>query len=59
MIILLPQTRRAALYDLAAQPKEWQTYPGTAHGTDLFDTNSGEELQKRILGFILAIAAKP
>jgi esterase/lipase len=25
-----------ALYDLAAEPKEWQTYPGTAHGTDLF-----------------------
>ena len=48
-----------ALYDLAAQPKEWQTYPGTAHGTDLFNTESGEELQKRILNFILAIAAKP
>ncbi len=48
-----------ALYDLAAQPKEWQTYPGTAHGTDLFNTESGGELQKRILNFILVTAAKP
>jgi len=46
------------LYDLAAQPKEWQTYPGTAHGTDLFETKSGGELQERILNFILAIATK-
>ena len=47
------------LYDLATEPKEWQTYPGTAHGTDLFETESGEELQQRILEFILAVAAKP
>ncbi len=48
-----------ALFDLAAEPKEWQTYPGTAHGTDLFETENGEELQKRILSFILAIADEP
>ena len=41
-----------ALYDLAAEPKEWQTYPGSAHGTDLFEGASGAELQQRILGFI-------
>lgn len=46
-----------ALYDIAAEPKEWQTYPGTAHGTDLFDTNVGEEVQKRILEFILETAS--
>lgn len=46
------------LYDLAADPKEWQTYPGTAHGTDLFDTEYGEEMQQRILEFILAIAKR-
>lgn len=44
-----------ALYDLAAEPKEWQTYPGTAHGTDLFDGESGPELQQRILEFIMMI----
>ena len=45
------------LYDLAAEPKEWQTYPGYAHGTDLFDSESGEEAQQRILQFILKIAS--
>lgn len=43
------------LYDLAAEPKEWQTYPGAAHGTDLFEGESGPELQQRILEFILRI----
>ena len=44
-----------SLFDLAAEPREWQTYPGTAHGTDLFETENGDELQQRILDFILAI----
>lgn len=44
------------LFDLAAEPKEWQTYPGTAHGTDLFEGENKEEVEKRILEFILAIA---
>jgi len=47
-----------ALYDLAAEPKEWQTYPGSAHGTDLFEGQSAAELQQRILGFIQMIAAE-
>jgi pimeloyl-ACP methyl ester carboxylesterase len=47
-----------ALFDLAAGPKEWQTYPGTAHGTDLFQGESEAELQGRILEFLLAIAAE-
>jgi dienelactone hydrolase len=51
-------TETRALFDLAAEPKEWQTYPGTAHGTDLFETEEGEQLQNRILQFILAIAEK-
>ena len=46
------------LYELAGEPKEWQTYPGTAHGTDLFDTESGQELQQRILEFILTVSAE-
>ena len=44
-----------AVSDLAAEPKEWQTYPGTAHGTDLFEGESGSELQQRIIEFILMI----
>jgi alpha-beta hydrolase superfamily lysophospholipase len=55
--VALDKTR--ALFDLAAEPKEWQTYPGSAHGTDLFETESKEEIQKRILNFILAIASLP
>ena len=45
-----------ALFDLAAEPKEWQTYPGTAHGTELFETEHGEDVQNAILDFILKIA---
>jgi alpha-beta hydrolase superfamily lysophospholipase len=46
-----------ALYDLAAEPKEWQTYPGSEHGTDLFRTEIGEEVKLRILEFILTVTA--
>jgi len=54
----VPADATRALYDLAAEPKEWQTYPGTAHGTDLFDGESGTELQQRILNFIQMIATE-
>lgn len=55
--VVSPQSSRE-LFDLMAEPKEWQTYPGTAHGTDIFETESGEAMQTRILQFILEIAAK-
>ena len=54
----VPANSTRALYDLAAEPKEWQTYPGTAHGTDLFEGESKPELQQRILEFILMIEGK-
>jgi pimeloyl-ACP methyl ester carboxylesterase len=54
---VVPLDDSRALYDLAAEPKEWQTYPGNEHGTDLFDTDIREEVQHRILGFILEIAS--
>jgi len=50
----VPPRNTRELFEIAAEPKEWQTYPGTAHGTDLFNTESGQELQQRILNFILA-----
>ena len=50
-------SKTRALYDLAAEPKEWQTYPGTAHGTDLFETENKEDLEQRILKFILSVAS--
>jgi pimeloyl-ACP methyl ester carboxylesterase len=52
----VPAAVTRKLYDLAAEPKEWQTYPGSAHGTDLLDGESGTELQRRILDFIQMIA---
>ena len=45
------------LYELAAEPKEWQVYPDNRHGTDLFETESGGEMQQRILEFILTAAS--
>jgi uncharacterized protein len=54
----VPATATRELYDLAAEPKEWQTYPGTAHGTDLFEGESKEDLQQRIIAFILMIATE-
>jgi esterase/lipase len=53
--VLASATRQ--LYDLAGEPKEWQIYPGFEHGTDLFQTESGEEMQARILEFILAVVS--
>lgn len=52
--VSIDETR--ALFDLAVEPKQWQTYPGTAHGTDLFDTEHGDDVQNAILDFILKIA---
>ena len=46
-----------ALHDMAADPKEWQTYPGTAHGTDLFEGENKAELEQRILEFIMMIGS--
>ena len=53
----VPASATRQLYDLAAEPKEWQIYPGYVHGTDLFETESGEQMQRRILEFILAVAS--
>ena len=52
----VPADATRQLYDLASQPKEWQVYPGYVHGTDLFETESGDEFQQRILEFILMAA---
>jgi uncharacterized protein len=47
------------MYEIASAPKEWHMYPGTAHGTNLFNTDKGKEAQERILAFILSIAGAP
>jgi pimeloyl-ACP methyl ester carboxylesterase len=53
----VPASATRQLHDLAAEPKEWQTYPGDKHGTDLFETESREAMQQGILEFILRIAS--
>jgi uncharacterized protein len=52
----VPASATRALYELAAEPRTWQTYPGSAHGTDLFTTDQEPVLQKQILDFLRAIA---
>ena len=54
---VVPASKTRELFDLVAEPKEWQTYPGSAHGTDLFETENKEELQQRILNFILSVTS--
>jgi pimeloyl-ACP methyl ester carboxylesterase len=52
----VPATATRQLFDLASEPKEWVTYPDTAHGTDLFEGENREAFQNQILGFLLKIA---
>jgi len=54
---VVPASETRQLYDLAAEPKEWQVYPGFEHGTDLFETESGAAMRQRILEFILRAAS--
>ena len=57
--LVVPAGETRKMYEMAAAPREWQTYPGAAHGTDLFETESGQQARDRILAFILAIAKAP
>jgi pimeloyl-ACP methyl ester carboxylesterase len=54
---IVPASATRQLHDLAADPKEWRTYPESRHGTDVFETESGEAMQQRILEFILKVAS--
>ncbi len=45
-----------ALFDQAREPKQWQTYPSTAHGTQLLATTHGDALRQRLLEFVRALA---
>jgi esterase/lipase len=55
--LTVPASATRQLYDLAAEPKEWQIYSGYQHGTDIFETENGEAMRQRILEFILRIAS--
>lgn len=54
----VPVEATQELFNLAAEPKEWQTYPSSAHGTEIFDTEFADELELRLLEFIVKINAE-
>jgi pimeloyl-ACP methyl ester carboxylesterase len=41
-----------SIYKQAPEPKQFQEYPGTAHGTEIFGTASGDEFRALLLGFL-------
>jgi pimeloyl-ACP methyl ester carboxylesterase len=48
------ETRR--MFDLSPDPKELQSYPGSAHGVQIFQTEHGDDLRQRLIAFITANA---
>jgi pimeloyl-ACP methyl ester carboxylesterase len=40
------------LYEVSPEPKEIRIFPGTAHGTELFSTEYGEEFSELLVGFL-------
>jgi pimeloyl-ACP methyl ester carboxylesterase len=42
------------MFEQATEPKEKQVYPGSGHGTFIFDTEHGPDMTQRILDFIKA-----
>jgi uncharacterized protein len=46
----LADTQR--MYDLTPDPKDFHSYPGTAHGTQLFQGPSADDLTRRLIDFV-------
>ncbi len=44
------------MYTIASQPKEIKLYSGSLHGTDIFDSEDGNDLTQRILNFVVHYA---
>jgi pimeloyl-ACP methyl ester carboxylesterase len=47
------RTAVPALYEVSPEPRELHIFPGTAHGTELFATEYGEEFRGLVAGFLL------
>ena len=43
------------LYESAPEPKIFKTFPGTAHGTELFDSTYKQEFRKTLFDFLKGI----
>ncbi len=52
---VVPASATRALHDLAAEPRQWLTYPGRAHGIELFAGESGPEFEQALLTFLLEV----
>lgn len=48
----VPPAATRALYDLAAPPKQWRTFPGTAHGVRSFEASNGAEIRAALVDFV-------
>ena len=46
------------MFDLAGDPKELHSYPGSAHGVQLFASEHGADLTQRLITFISASAPR-
>jgi pimeloyl-ACP methyl ester carboxylesterase len=46
----------SSLYDRSPEPKKLRTFPGTVHGTELFDTESGAEFRDLLTHFMEELA---
>ena len=45
-------TSTQRMFEVAPEPKNLQIYPGSAHGTDLFNTEHAGDLTRRLIEFI-------
>jgi dienelactone hydrolase len=43
------------LHEAAPEPKLWKTFPGTAHGVELFDSKVGSEFRTTLMDFLAAL----
>jgi esterase/lipase len=44
------------LFDRAPEPKRWQSFPGTAHGTRLFATAAADDLTQLLVEFVRSVS---
>ena len=47
------RTAVPSLYEISPEPRDLRTFPGTAHGTDLFSTEYGTEFRDLLADFLL------
>ena len=50
--LVIPQMKQ--MFELSTEPKQEKFFPGTVHGTELFDTEHGDEFRSLLLSFGMA-----